>query len=248
MSSVPWLPWQAEGYWVKNAKGWWVQAEVPLERLEPRMRARRPQGCDGSHPHGHVEEAGAETAEDSAAMSHLAATHLVCGICAHQGTVKECDGCYLRVCRRCDCQAHDRCRFCEDCCVRLYDSPSTSSSEEGAILTRRQDARALGSLPTLGGSRCVGQLRQRCLAGSRVFFPWETRPILRCCHYPRALLGMQEWLIADLRRYRLQLAAREESGGGIMINPTTGHNYISRLHGLAGAVVADRLALAPYPG
>ena len=113
-------------------------------------------------------------------MSHLAATHLVCGICAHQGTVKECDGCYLRVCGRCDCQAHDRCRFCEDCCVRLNDSSSTSSLEEGAILTRRQDARALGSLPALGGSRCVGQLRQRCLAGSRVFFPWETRPILRC--------------------------------------------------------------------
>ena len=36
---------------------------------------------------------------------------------------------------------------------------------------------------------------------------------------------MQEWLIADLRRYRLQLAAREESGGAIMINPTTGRNY-----------------------
>ena len=159
MSSVPWLPWQAEGYWVKNAKGSWVQAEVPLERLGPRTRARRPQGCDGSHPHGHVEEAGAEPAEDSAAMSHLAATHLVCGICAHQGTVKECDGCYLRVCRRCDCQAHDRCRFCEDCCVRLYDSPSTSSSEEGAILTRRQDAqsRAESRHPRYGGGG--GRLR-----------------------------------------------------------------------------------------
>jgi len=47
--------------------------------------------------------------------------HIVCGICGAEGTVKECAGCYLRICQNCTCSLPHVCPYCQDCCDYFED-------------------------------------------------------------------------------------------------------------------------------
>ena len=47
--------------------------------------------------------------------------HIVCAICGAEGTVKECAGCYLRICQNCTCSLPHVCPYCQDCCDYFED-------------------------------------------------------------------------------------------------------------------------------